>query len=125
MTLSLHSKGLLAKPMNPVQKWTMWLGITTLAEAISYFWLDRPIALFSHEQLHGYNLFAKLTHIPEMIAPVAIVAFAAIGLWAVSGRSLSKIQTVAVLAATSLAVAAAVKDQLKFIFGRTWPETWV
>ena len=24
-----------------------------------------------------------------------------------------------------LAVAAAVKDQLKFVFGRTWPETWV
>jgi membrane-associated phospholipid phosphatase len=29
------------------------------------------------------------------------------------------------LAAASLAVADAVKDQLKFAFGRTWPETWV
>jgi membrane-associated phospholipid phosphatase len=30
-----------------------------------------------------------------------------------------------VLAAASLAVATAIKDQLKFAFGRTWPETWV
>jgi membrane-associated phospholipid phosphatase len=92
---------------------------------VSYFWLDRPIALFSHEQLHRYNLFAKLTYIPEFISPIVIVAFAAIGLWALSGRPLSKIHTAVMLAAASLAVAAAVKDQLKFVFGRTWPETWV
>jgi membrane-associated phospholipid phosphatase len=111
--------------MSPLQKWSLWLGITASADMASYFWLDRPIALFSHEQLHQYNLFAKLTQIPEFISPIVIIAFAAIGLWALSGRPLSRIQTAVVLAAASLAVAAAVKDQLKFVFGRTWPETWV
>ena len=75
--------------------------------------------------MHQYDLFARLTYIPEIISPVVILAFAAIGLWALSARALSKLQTVAVLAAASLAVAAGVKDHLKLAFGRTWPETWV
>jgi membrane-associated phospholipid phosphatase len=125
MTIPLAVERPYAAPMKPAQKWLMWLGITASAEAVSYFWLDRPIALFAHEHLHQYDLFAKLTYIPEIISPVVILAFAAIGLWALSARALSKLQTVAVLAAASLAMAAGVKDQLKLAFGRTWPETWV
>jgi membrane-associated phospholipid phosphatase len=111
--------------MKPAQKWLMWLGITASADVVSYVWLDRPIALFAHEQLQQYNLFAKLTYIPEIISPVVILAFAAIGLWALSAPALSKLQTVTVLAAASLAASAGVKDHLKLAFGRTWPETWV
>ena len=125
MTISLAAKRPLAARMNPAQKWLMWLGITGCADVVSYVWLDRPIALWVHEHLHEYDLFAKLPYIPEIISPLVILAFAAIGLWALSTRALSKLQTVAVLAAASLAVAAGVKDQLKLAFGRTWPETWV
>ena len=125
MTIPLPSERPLAARMKPAQKWLLWLGITASADVVSYVWLDRPIALFAHEHLHQYDLFAKLTYIPEIISPVVILAFAAIGLWALSARALSKLQTVAVLAAASLAVSAGVKDQLKLAFGRTWPETWV
>jgi membrane-associated phospholipid phosphatase len=125
MTISLPDELPFAARMKPAHKWLMWLGITASADVVSYVWLDRPIALWAHEHLHQYDLFAKLTYIPEIISPVVILAFAAIGLWALSGRALSRFQTVAVLAAASLAVAAGVKDQLKLVFGRTWPETWV
>jgi membrane-associated phospholipid phosphatase len=125
MTISLAGKRQLAAGMNPVHKWFIWLGITVLADVVSYVWLDRPIARFAHQHLHQYDLFAKLTYIPEIISPVVIVAFVAIGLWALSTRTLSKLQTVVVLAAASLAVTTGVKTQLKFAFGRTWPETWV
>ena len=125
MTIPLPDERPFAARMKPAHKWLMWLGITASADVVSYVWLDRPIALWAHEHLHQYDLFAKLTYIPEIISPVVIPAFAAIGLWALSGRALSKFQTVAVLAAASLAVAAGVKDQLKLVFGRTWPETWV
>jgi membrane-associated phospholipid phosphatase len=111
--------------MNPVQKWLMWLAVAGCADVVSYLWLDRPIALFVHRHLQQYDLFAKLTYIPEIISPVVILAFATIGLWAVTAHALSKLQTVVVLATASLAVCTGVKDQLKFAFGRTWPETWV
>jgi membrane-associated phospholipid phosphatase len=110
--------------MNAMQKWSIGLVVTVFAVVVSYVWLDRPIALFAHDQLVRYDLFAKLTYIPEIITPLVLLAFAAVGLRALNGRPLSKLPTVAVLAAASLAVAAVAKDQLKFVFGRTWPETW-
>jgi len=111
--------------MNAMQKWSMGFLLTVSAVVVSYAWLDRPIALFAHDQLQRYDLFAKLTYIPEIVTPLVLLAFAAIGLHALIGRKLPKLETVAVLAAASLSVANAVKDQLKFAFGRTWPETWV
>jgi membrane-associated phospholipid phosphatase len=111
--------------MSDIRKWAIWLVLTASAVVASYVWLDRPIATLAHDQLQRFDLFAKLTYIPEVISPLVIIAFAAIALRALSGRRLSKLQTVAVLAAASLAVTSAIKDQLKFAFGRTWPETWV
>jgi membrane-associated phospholipid phosphatase len=111
--------------MNAIQRWSIGFLLTGLAVVVSYVWLDRPIALFAHDQFQHFDLFRKLTYIPEIITPLVILAFAAIGLHALSGRPLPKLQTVAVLATASLAVGDAVKDQLKFAFGRTWPETWV
>jgi membrane-associated phospholipid phosphatase len=91
---------------------------------VSYIWLDRPIARLAHDYVHPYDLFAKLIYVPEFIGAVVVLAFAAIGLWALSGRALTKLETVAILSASSLALVAAIKDPLKLAFGRTWPETW-
>ncbi len=125
MTIPLQARDPIAAHTNAVQKWLAWLTITALAVVISYIWLDRPIARFAHEHLQRYDLFGKLTYVPLIVGPVAIFASAAIGLWALSARALSRLQTVTVLAVLSLAVASGVKDQLKLAFGRTWPETWV
>ena len=111
--------------MNAMQKWSLAFLMTILGVVVSYAWLDRPIALLVHERVVRFDLFARLTYVPVIIMPLVILAFAAVALRALSGRPLSRLQTVAVLAITSLAVADAVKDQLKFAFGRTWPETWV
>ena len=111
--------------MNAMRKWSIGFLLTALAVAVSYVWFDRPIALLAHDRLAHYDLFAKLTYLPEIVTPLVLLAFAAIGLHALIGRPLPKLLTVVVLAAASVAVAEAVKDQLKFVFGRTWPETWV
>jgi membrane-associated phospholipid phosphatase len=111
--------------MNAIQKWSCGFISTAVAVVVSYEWLDRPIAFFAHGQLHQYDLFAKLTYIPEILTPLVLLIYAAIGLHALLGRKLPKLETVAVLAGVSVAVADAVKDKLKFAFGRTWPETWV
>jgi membrane-associated phospholipid phosphatase len=111
--------------MDGVRNWSIWLGLTAAAVIASYLWLDRPLALFVHEQLKHFDAFEKLTYIPEYTTPLVLIAFVAVGLWGLSGRPLSRLQTVVILAAAGLSVAEAVKDQLKYVFGRTWPETWV
>jgi membrane-associated phospholipid phosphatase len=111
--------------MRGMRNWALGFAGTAISVVVSYFWLDRPIALFAHAQLQGIDLFGKLTLIPKALAPIALVALAAMALRGLTGRPLSKLLTVFMLSALSLAVAVIVKDELKFAFGRTWPETWV
>jgi membrane-associated phospholipid phosphatase len=116
----------------------MWFLLAGLAVGISYGWLDRPIALLAHDQLAGYDILAPLTRIPETTASLLVLAAAAIGLRVFSGRllvaigrgplsgqALPKLQTVVIIATLSLAVADAYTNQLKFAFGRVWPESWI
>jgi membrane-associated phospholipid phosphatase len=111
--------------LTAIQQWLLSLVVTALAVVISYLWIDRPIALFVHVHLPHHEAFAQLTHIPEPFIPLAIVTFFALGLRTMSGRLLSKNYTTALICSTSLIMAEAIKNQLKFIFGRLWPETWV
>jgi len=111
--------------MRGLRNWALgFVGTATLV-VVSYLWLDRPIARFVHAQFQDIDLFSKLTHIPDAIAPIALLVLAAAALAALTGRSLSKFPTVLLLSGVSLAVAVIIKDQLKLVFGRTWPETWV
>lgn len=111
--------------MTHARNWLIVSLAMVASVVVSYAWLDRPIALFAHAQTHEYALFERLTRIPEWMGPLVIVAFVVLGLRTLSGRLMSKLATAIVLTAASLAVATAIKDQLKFAFGRTWPETWV
>jgi len=111
--------------MNAARNWAIEFCLTGAAVVLSYFWLDRPIALFVHEHLRGFDAFAMLTYVPAITIPLAVAAFTAVALRVLSGRALSRLQTVIVLAGASLAVSEAIKVQLKYAFGRTWPETWV
>jgi membrane-associated phospholipid phosphatase len=113
-----------AKRMNGLRNWSLGFLGTAVAVVICYLWLDRPIAHFAHDELQRFHLFEKLTLIPEALTPLAVVAFLLLGLRGLSGRKLTRFQTVMLLSGVSLAVAVIIKDQLKFAFGRTWPETW-
>lgn len=111
--------------MKSARNWTLAFVGTAVAVVVSYVWLDRPIALIAHAAFHQYDLFEKLTLIPVAVIPLAIAAFVALGLRGLAGGLSSKLPTVILLSGVSLAVAEAIKDQLKFAFGRTWPETWI
>jgi len=55
---------------------------------------------------------------------LAAAAFVVCGLIAITRPRLSKAGTVVSMCAISLLAVGVVKDQLKFAFGRTWPDTW-
>jgi len=111
--------------LNRPTRWAIVLALTALAVAVSYQWLDRPIAYFVHAHFHNEPLFARLTRIPEFFAPLAVLAFIVLGLRALMEKPLTRLEAVALLCALSLVVASAIKNQLKLGFGRTWPETWI
>jgi membrane-associated phospholipid phosphatase len=110
--------------MKSLRIWSLGLLGTVIAVTVSYLWLDRPIAQFAHAELPTYRLFEKLTLIADALTPLAIVAFLVLGLRGLTTNRLSRFQSVVLLSGVTLAVAVIIKDQLKFAFGRPWPETW-
>ena len=111
--------------MTPLQKWTVSLVTTAIAVAVSFLWLDIPIATFAHNATAHTRLYSDLTLLPEPLVPMGLLALFALGLWALAGQPLSRPLQVGLLCCVSLIITEAVKRELKYIFGRTWPETWI
>ena len=112
--------------MISLRQWLCALALTGLAIVISFYWFDRRIALFVHNQLpHGTRKVAQpLSYIPDPLIWVAAITFVVLGLAGLGGRLLSKMQSALLVCSVSLMVAETIKNELKFVFGRTWPETW-
>jgi membrane-associated phospholipid phosphatase len=110
--------------MIPLQKWTVSLVTTAIAVTVSYLWLDIPVATFAHTLTHT-RLYAELTLLPEPLVPISLLVLFVLSLWALAGQPLYRPLRVALLCSVSLIVAETAKTELKYIFGRTWPETWV
>lgn len=105
--------------------WSLGLLATAVAVVVSYYWLDRPIAHLSHDALAPFHLFQKLTYIPDVLMPIAIITVTVATLRGLRPQPLSRFETVVILSGISLALAMAIKSELKLVFGRTWPETWI
>ncbi len=81
--------------------------------------------MFANGRLIQQDTYSKLTHIPDPFMPAAVIIFVALGLCTLSGRPLTKMGATALLCSISVVVGEAIKNQLKFMFGRTWPDTWI
>jgi len=112
--------------LNRVQIWAIACGLTIAAVVVCYLFVDKPLALFVHARLPQFrSFFILVTSIPEPFLVVAALVVVGVGLRRMTGRPLSRPYAVALLWSIGLFVTAALKNFLKFAFGRTWPETWV
>jgi membrane-associated phospholipid phosphatase len=111
--------------MPALQKWTLSLLATGVVVAVSFAWLDQPIAFFAHTHLVQAPAFAQLTLLPEPLEPLSLITLLLLGIMALAGRKFGRPENVALTCAVSLIVAESVKNELKYVFGRTWPETWI
>jgi membrane-associated phospholipid phosphatase len=111
--------------MNRLHKWIVAFLVTALTAVVLIMWFDKPIAYFAHDEFRRYQIFDRLTQLPEPFVLLATLTLLAVSLRCLTGRPLSKGYAVAVVCSLSLIVGDALKSQLKFVFGRTWPETWV
>lgn len=113
--------------MRAIFIWLAGLAGTSLAVAVCYFWLDRPIALWVHGHLRlGFHgTLTRFSHIPDPLIPLAVVALIVLGLRAAVSRSLpGNYGAATFVASVSVLASEAIKNQLKFVFGRSWPESW-
>lgn len=111
--------------MTAIQRWLLALLLTASAVVVCYQWVDRPLALLAHAHSSHREALVRLTHIPDLLLPFAVIAFVALGIWALAGRPIPKIVGAGILSSISLIVAETIKSQFKFVFGRLWPDTWV
>jgi len=105
--------------------WLSWLVLTALFAAASVVWLDKPIAIFVRDMFGPQHFSDAMVASPELSIPLtSALVFAVLGLSAIMGRSFSKLEISVLLCDISVLAADAIKNQLKYVFGRTWPDSW-
>lgn len=88
--------------------------------------VDRPAAFLSHEDFAVHRVaFDALTHLVDPIPPLATLGTACAGLAAFLGWRPGPVGRTLIACCLATLVAIALKDELKYAFGRLWPETWV
>lgn len=88
--------------------------------------VDRAAARLSHADFAGHTAgFDALTHIVDPIPPLAGLGLAAAGLAALLGWRPGTLGRTLLACCLATVMAIVLKDQLKYAFGRLWPETWV
>lgn len=106
-----------------------WLGGSVMLAAfltVSIAFVDRPLATFIHGALRSRRAwFDALTHLTDLFPVFAGLTLFAVLLVVARGERIGPRLATALRVALCFCVAIVLKDQLKVVFGRTWPETWV
>ena len=105
----------------------IWFGsllVTVAFVWVSFHWFDKPIAMGIYNLFGGRRISTELADRIVAIPLISAVIFVLCGLFAVSGRRFSKFGVAIALCDISVLATIIIKDQLKFVFGRTWPDTW-
>jgi membrane-associated phospholipid phosphatase len=111
--------------MKKLTHWSMVVGAIAAATVVAYLWLDQPFAYWTHDHLSKYAIFGWITLLTAPLPPIAVATIVTLGVRSFMRRPAARIFDVALICSVSLIIARSAKDQLKFVFGRTWPETWV
>jgi len=95
------------------------------ALTLSYFFVDRQLATALRPHTTGAPLFVWLTYIASPLAPIASILAAFIGARALSRGRLNEAESAFLRASCAILIAGVLTHELKEVFGRTWPETWI
>jgi membrane-associated phospholipid phosphatase len=100
--------------------------ILSILVLVCYQWVDRPIAIWVHEHTTAYEpraVTSALVSFPNPLITIAAAIYGVLGLIALIGR-VPRRYYVLIQCCVSLVMGEAIKTQLKWVFGRPWPETW-
>lgn len=101
--------------------------LCALGVALCYQFVDRPVARFVHDNLRhgGPHHLADLGRLGDPLLPAACLIMVIAALRRLTARKLLRGETIAFQVTTAFVLATMLKDELKLLFGRTWPETWI
>jgi membrane-associated phospholipid phosphatase len=102
------------------------LAVTTVLVVLCYFFVDAPVAIFSHNQHFArHDPWLKwLAEVADVLGTLAL-AILVLGPIRSARRPLTRLETTLLAAAASLMLVAGINAYLKWLFGRCWPETWI
>ncbi|MGO8951783.1 MAG: phosphatase PAP2 family protein [Rhodomicrobium sp.] len=95
------------------------------AVALTYFFADRQLAAALRPYLAGIKEFPWLTHIVDPLGPLASIGAVVVAARALRRGSLTPRESALLRICCAVLIAWALKEELKWVFGRTWPETWI
>src|SRR5215469_6291808 len=93
--------------------------------ALAYFFADRQLATALRPHLAGIALFPRLTHIVDPLLPLASIFIAVVGARGLLRGALTATESALLRVCCAILIAFVLKEELKWAFGRTWPETWI
>jgi membrane-associated phospholipid phosphatase len=99
--------------------------ILIAAITLSYFFLDRQLAIALRPYTNGVPFFVWLTYISTPLAPSASILAAFISGRALARGHLTDTESAFLRASSAILIAGVLTFELKEVFGRTWPETWI
>ena len=110
---------------SPSWNWCVGLTLTVAGVVACYFWLDRPLAFFVHRNVAHKTIFIWLQRPAVAFPLLASLILAWCGLWTLMNRSFSRVQSIGLACSISFVSTNFITNQLKYAFGRTWPDTWI
>jgi membrane-associated phospholipid phosphatase len=108
-----------------LRNWCIALAITAAGVLVSYLWLDQPIAFFVQQNITDKTIFVWLQRLFLAFLLLSFLILLWCGLWTLMDRTFSHAQSIALACSTSFIAANFITNQLKYAFGRTWPNTWI
>ena len=122
---------IITRPRRDIRRVIIWLALglaaTACAVVVSVAWIDRPLAYFvqAHFSRPARGAFGFLSSVPNPLVPLAIVSLLILGVRMAARRPLNLFYAAVFLASVAILVGETIKDQLKFVFSRTWPTSWM
>jgi membrane-associated phospholipid phosphatase len=104
--------------------WLVGLVVTAAVVVVSVQWIDRPIALWIFDVFGGRRIPTQAVDRIFSFPLITAIVFGICGIIAIMGRRFSKLESAVAMCAICILATTVIKDQLKFAFGRTWPDTW-
>ena len=88
--------------------------------------VDGGASSLAHADFNGHDaVFRALTHMVDPLLPLAALGLAGSAFAGLLGWRPGRVGHLFIACCLAVLVSAALKDQLKYAFGRPWPETWV
>jgi len=111
----------------PLRRWLTLLAGCVVVVLMSTLLIDRPVATYMSEHTRPLGLLRWTVELHRWADEAALIIIVACALLAVTAprHRPSRLTATLFLTSGTVIVTRAIKDQLQWAFGRTWPETWV